>query len=60
MNITFWDVTPCGSCKQFLVTANVSRSLTFEPDDGGDVPTKRRSLQEPHGLTSKQTAFSHR
>jgi hypothetical protein len=40
-NGVFWDVTPCGSCKnhsvrQLLVTANVVPSSPVRhPDDGG-------------------------
>jgi hypothetical protein len=26
------------------------------PEDGGDVPPKRRFLQDPHGATSQKTA----
>jgi hypothetical protein len=45
-NGVFWDVTPCGSCK--------NRSLGGTWRQG---PPKRRFLQEPHGVTSQKIPF---
>jgi hypothetical protein len=45
-NGVFWDITPCGSC----------RNRRFE-GTWRQFPSKRRFLQEPHGVTSQKTPF---
>jgi hypothetical protein len=55
----FWDVTPCGSCKnrQLLVTANAVSSSPIPVALVEAVPPKRQFLQLLHDITSQKTAF---
>jgi hypothetical protein len=48
-NGVFWDVTPCGSCK------NRRFGGTWRLLHHGD--KKSRFLQEPHGVTSQKAPF---
>jgi hypothetical protein len=80
-NAVFWNVTPCGSCKNrrfggtYLLhyhVENISSQLasiasycqscfhlvdSLQINDEGDVPAKRRFLQEAHGVTSQKRPF---
>jgi hypothetical protein len=58
-NAVFWDVTPCGSCKDQLLSDNIlPRKLNLSTLRTNVVlPPKRRLLQEPHGTTSQKTVF---
>jgi hypothetical protein len=54
----FWNVTLRGLL-QLLVTANVvpSSPILFTLMVGAIITPKPRSLQDPHGFTSKKTVF---
>jgi hypothetical protein len=55
MNAVFWDVTPCGSCKN-------KRFLGIRVASGNMMEAIRSSetrfLQESHGVTSQKTVFT--
>jgi hypothetical protein len=71
-NVVIWHMTPCGSRmtqrfggryrfhyqvqKSQQARDNIS-SNQQHPDDGGDIPLKRRFLQEQHDVTSQKTPF---
>jgi hypothetical protein len=52
-NGVFWDVTPCGSCKNWRFGVTYSSIIRVE----GIVLLKLQFLQEPDVVTSKTTAF---
>jgi hypothetical protein len=59
-NAVFWDVTPCGSCKIEVSEKCVAFIIRVERISvlGTLAVTNRsRFQQNPHGATSKKTAF---
>jgi hypothetical protein len=57
-NAVFWDVTPCGSCKnrRFLGTYRLHQ-VHKNQRARNSIPPKRRLLQQPGGVTSQNTAL---
>jgi hypothetical protein len=60
-NAVFRDVTLCGSCKNRRFRGTITSIIKVVPISLNLVTlmmeAKRRFLQEPHGVTSKKTAF---
>jgi hypothetical protein len=72
-NVVFWDVRPCGSCKNlapshslvshhmapFLALLMFLRSVFRLPVTDNSVPSSPilKFLKEPHGVTPLKTAF---
>jgi hypothetical protein len=57
-NAVFWDVTPCGSGQQFLVTPNVFLACRlFHPDDGGETFLRNVGSHKSHTASSQKTAL---
>jgi hypothetical protein len=54
-NSVFWNVTPCGSCKNRRLEERIASIISWWWR--WYVPPKRRFLQDPHVVTSLKTAF---
>jgi hypothetical protein len=58
-NAIFWDVTPCGSCKNRRIGGVYHFHHHFHKNRRYFPPIRRLS-QEPHGVTFQKTEFSIR
>jgi hypothetical protein len=54
MNQVFWDVMPCGSCMNGMLSSGTLRGVTLVRTDFSE---EHWFLQEPHGVTSHKSAL---